>query len=93
LIGNLIDIAAWDERIPDQWRLRTGEGRWLGAIPPQYIHPAPVPIRRSPLAWLQGGCTGLCVITRDPADVRMILSHCVGGTTLDHESREHRRAA
>src|SRR5262249_31475961 len=56
LIGNLIDLVAWDERAPDVWRLRTGAASWLGAISPQYVNPEPAPIQPSPLSWLQHRC-------------------------------------
>jgi hypothetical protein len=76
LIGNLVDLVAWDERAPNEWRLRTGEGHWLGAIGPQYLNPEPVPIRRSPLSWLQNRCIGLVPLSPDPAEIRRVLSFC-----------------
>jgi len=76
-IGNLIDLIAWDERMPDQWRLRTGAAKWLGAIPPQYMDPRPFQIWQSPLEWLQQRCEGLVPLNNNPAQL------C--GITKEHE--------
>jgi hypothetical protein len=91
LIGNLIDLVAWDERVPEQWRLRTGLANWLGAIAPQYLGLRPVPIWKSPLSWLQHRCVGLVPLSHDPAEIRLLLACCLGGTIPEKE-RQHAAA-
>ena len=76
LIGNLIDLVAWDERQPETWRLRTGAASWLGAIRPQYLDPEPAPVRASPLSWLQHRCTGLVPLSRNPFAIWWVQALC-----------------
>lgn len=85
-LGALIDLVAWHPRFPDRWALRRGAATWLGAIPPQVMAPPPVPIRRSPLAWLRAGGTGLCILTGDPGEAQRLLLGC---SRLLAENDEH----
>jgi hypothetical protein len=71
--GNLVDLVAWDPRTPLQWTLRVGVAAWLGCVPPQYLAPAPVHIRRSVLSWLRSGCTGLVPLSPDLGIIYSLL--------------------
>ena len=42
------------------------------------MDPAPVPIRRSVLSWFRAGCTGLVLLSRDPAVRYRLLMDCRG---------------
>lgn len=85
--GAIADLLAWHPARPDRWALRVGSAEWLGCIWPQYINPDPVPIRRSPLAWFRGGCTGLVLLSGDAASRYRLLTSCIGGIAA--EDREH----
>jgi len=74
--GDLVDLVAWHPARPLRWATRRGLAAWLGACEPQFLGPAPVTVKRSPLSWLQGGAIGLCVLDRKPADVYRVLSLC-----------------
>ncbi len=66
--GSIVDLLAFHPAHPYRWALRRDDAEWLGAIEPQYLDPAPVPVWRSPLAWLQAGCRGLVVLSPVAAD-------------------------
>jgi hypothetical protein len=72
--GDLIDLVAWLPDYPECWATRLGLATWLGAIPPQFLTPPPVPVRRSVLAWLRAGATGLCLLAEDSLDAWRVLS-------------------
>ncbi|HEV3176025.1 MAG TPA: hypothetical protein VGZ72_08550 [Stellaceae bacterium] len=74
--GELIDLVAWLPDYPDRWATRRGLATWLGAISPQLVLPPAVPIRRSVLAWLRAGATGLCLIPEKPGEAERALSFC-----------------
>ena len=90
LIGNPVDLVAWDEKTPEQWRLRVGSATWLGCIPPQYMEPEPVRIWRSPLNWLRGRCAGLVPLAPERGEVYRLLANCTG--ELVAEDAEHAAA-
>jgi hypothetical protein len=71
--GDLVDLVAWDPRHPHSWALRSGAAEWLGAIEPQYLEPPPVPIHRGPLGWLQAGCRGLVLLSRESVSQYRLL--------------------
>src|SRR5512133_1283450 len=77
--GNLVDLVAWDPRVPNGWSLRVGAADWLGCVPPQHCDPDPVVVRRSPLSWFQAGCDGLVILTHDRAGAYRLLAGCAGG--------------
>jgi hypothetical protein len=89
--GAIADLIALHPRAPDRWVTRTGAAEWLGACGPQYLDPDPVPVRRSPLAWLRAGCSGLVILSREPA--YRILAGCLGGIIAEdpHHAAELRR--
>jgi hypothetical protein len=76
--GAIVDLVAWHPEQPDRWALRAGAAEWLGCIEPQYLEPAPVPIRRSVLSWFQAECTGLVLLSRSRLDQYRILTGCLG---------------
>jgi hypothetical protein len=86
--GELIDLVAWSPRDPRRWATRCDYGTWLGAIPPQYVQPEAVPMRRSPLSWLRADGTGLCVLARERIEGYRLLSLC---GQLRAEDRQHQR--
>jgi hypothetical protein len=89
LIGNLVDLVAWNERAPERFRLRAGAASWLGAIWPQVMDPEPVQVWRSPLSWLRGNCVGLALLTDERAEVWRLLAHtsAVVAEDLEHARR------
>jgi len=87
-LGNLVDLIAWDPRVPQRWALRTGNATWLGCIPPQYCDPAPVRVWRSPLNWFRAGCSGLVILGRERAELHRLLVGCSGGIIA--EDLQHR---
>lgn len=86
VLGHLVDLVAWHPRHPSAWALRAGAAEWLGCVEPQYMHPAPVSVRRSPLAWLRAGCEGLVILSDDPPDVYRVLS---GLGSIVAEDQQH----
>lgn len=84
-IGRIIDLISWDERTPGQWRQRTGLAEWLGAVPPQYLDPGPVRVRRSPLSWLRADCDGIVPLSCDPAAAYSMLMGFAGGIEAEDE--------
>jgi hypothetical protein len=72
--GQVADLVAWHPRHPSRWALRRGDAEWLGAIEPQCLDPFPSRIWRGPLGWLQNGCRGLALLTRDRAVARRTLA-------------------
>jgi hypothetical protein len=87
LIGNIVDLLAWDARVPQRWAFRVGAATWLGCIPPQHCDPDPVRIWRSPLNWLRAGCNGLVIVARERAEAYRLLAGCSGGIIA--EDGEH----
>src|SRR5262249_36760452 len=72
-VGDVVDLIAWRPEKPERWALRRGSVTWLGAIGPQLLDPDPVPIWRTPLAWLQAGGMGLCLLSQVLHDRQRIL--------------------
>jgi hypothetical protein len=87
LIGNLVDLVAWHERVPERWLLRAGSAEWLGCIGPQYWEPEPVRIWRSPLQWLRNRCAGLVLLACERSEIYRLLTICRGG--IDAEDEPH----
>jgi hypothetical protein len=71
--GAVVDLVAFHPHHPDHWALRREAAEWLGAIEPQYLDPDPVPVWRTPLAWLRADCRGL-VLLGDRASQYRILT-------------------
>lgn len=92
--GAIVDLLAFHPAHQFRWALRRDDGEWLGAIEPQYLDPEPVPVWRSPLAWLRSGCCGLVILSSTPADLYRILTSCHGGIVAeDEEHASELRAA
>jgi hypothetical protein len=88
-VGNIVDLVAWDPEKPLQWRRRCGLADWLGLVPPRYLDPDAVPVRRSVLNWFRAGCTGIVVLSRDPTVSYRLLMGLGGGIVA--EDYNHRR--
>jgi hypothetical protein len=71
--GAVIDLIAFHPRRRKHWALRTGVATVLGSIEPQYIDPAPVPVHRDVVSWLEAECCGVMLLTRDQHEARRIL--------------------
>jgi hypothetical protein len=84
--GEIVDLVAWDPRIPDQWSLRLGLADWLGSVPPQHLDSEPVRILRSPLTWLRADCTGLVVLSPDQAIAYQLLMEFHGGICAEDQA-------
>jgi hypothetical protein len=92
--GALVDLVAWRPDRPSEWALRGGAATWLGAVPPQYCQPDPVPVSHSILGWFQAGAAGIVLLTDDPAERWRILADFRGGIDAedDRHAAELRRA-
>jgi hypothetical protein len=71
--GEVVDLIAWCAEKPERWALRRGSATWLCTIGPQLLDPDPVPIWRTPLAWLQAGGEGLCLLSQVLHDRQRVL--------------------
>ena len=91
--GWIVDLVAFHPDHPARWALRTGAAEWLGSIEPQYLDPEPVPMWRTPLAWLQAGCRGLVLLSKERESHYRILSSLGEIVAEDHqhatELRQH----
>lgn len=76
--GLLLDIVAIPLRSPNDWALRRGSVTHVGAVEPQILGPDPVPVWRSPLAWLRSGCVGVALLTDDSREQASILRDLAG---------------
>jgi hypothetical protein len=85
-MGSLIDLVAWHPARPNSWALRIGTAEWLGAIEAQYLGPAPVLVRSSPLFWFQTRCSGLVPLSRNPSDIYRLLAGCRGGIVAEDKA-------
>jgi hypothetical protein len=83
--GILIDLLAWHPDVPERWATRLDLATWLGAIPPQYMQPPKVLVHRTPLAWLQSGGRGLCILTREPREAQSLLLSLRGGIIPEND--------
>jgi hypothetical protein len=72
--GWIVDLIAFHPAHPDLWALRHGSADWLGAVEPQYADSDAVPVWRSPLGWLQAGCRGVVLLSRERISRYRILS-------------------
>jgi hypothetical protein len=72
--GWIVDLVAFHPAHPSRWALRRGTAEWLGAVEPQYLDSEPVPVWRTPLAWLEAGCRGLVLLSREHTSQYRVLS-------------------
>src|SRR5262249_31791823 len=71
--GALIDLIAFSPAAPRRFALRCGAATVLGAIEPQYLDPAPVPVHRDVTRWMRSGCRGIVLLRGDEHEARRIL--------------------
>jgi len=83
--GWIVDLVAFHPNHPGRWALRTGAAEWLGAVAPQYLDPEPVPVWRTPLRWLQAGCHGLVLLSRERESQYRVLSGLSAIVAEDHQ--------
>jgi hypothetical protein len=72
--GSIIDLCAIHPERPGCFALRRGVAEWLGCCAPQFLNPDPVRVWRTALSWLQAGCDGLVLLSRDRRDQYRVLS-------------------
>ncbi|WP_430429208.1 hypothetical protein [Parasphingorhabdus sp.] len=73
--GILIDIVAWRTTEPQKWLWRTGAA-WalnMDTIAANSWQDEPLVIDATPLDWLRGGATGLCILNWDAPEIRTLL--------------------
>lgn len=70
--GPIVDLVAWRPSAPERWTLRVGTACWLG-VTRFRLDPPPIPVWRSPLAWLRGGGIGLVPLARDARELQDLL--------------------
>lgn len=85
-VGDIVDLVYFHPQYPRTWAVRTGAAEVLGLILPQYCAPEPIEIHRAPLGWLQSGCRGLVLLSRNLADAYRVLSACTGGIVAEDEA-------
>ncbi len=90
--GEIVDLVAFDPELGAQWVLRTGNAEWLGSCPPQYLDPPPVPLHRSPIDWLRGGCEGLVCLARAPIEIHRFLCRFAALDVADERHAEELQA-
>lgn len=65
--GQIVDLVAWHPAKPAAWRLLTGYGTHLGALPgtTPFDDGDSLTLRLvpTPLAWLEGGGSGVCLLS------------------------------
>jgi hypothetical protein len=83
--GDIVDLVAWDPARPRQWALRAAQADWIGLIPPQYLSPDAVPVRRSVLDWLKADCSGIAILSRDQAAAYRLLMSFPGGIEVEDD--------
>lgn len=73
--GCLIDLVAWRTNAPHTWLWRTGAAWALGvdAVRDSSWTDASLTIDSSPLDWLRGGATGLCILNWAAPEIRALL--------------------
>ena len=95
------EVPAWDEIhdlvafMPDdpaRWWRRRGDVDLLGASNMTSWRLAPLIIHETPLSWLQGGATGICIVdwSFDPLARLTGAGHLVIETTAVRRQLEHR---
>ena len=95
--NEVVDLLAFSPADPSRWWSRRGIVAALGEESLSDLSDAPVPVWRTPLAWLRSGTTGLCPIDPDPAAIRDVLLTCKflapedleHGRTLDRLNARH----
>jgi|TARA_R110002049_G_scaffold3488_1_gene26092 hypothetical protein len=73
--GCLIDLVAWRTNDPTAWLLRTGAAWALGvdAIRINSWTDTAIAIDATPLDWLRGGASGLCILNWVAPEIRTLL--------------------
>ncbi|NQV94379.1 MAG: hypothetical protein HQ482_04490 [Sphingomonadales bacterium] len=71
----MIDIVAWRTTEPQKWLWRTGAAWALNTdtIAANSWQDEPLVIDATPLDWLRGGATGLCILNWDAPEIRTLL--------------------
>jgi len=94
--GMLVDMVAFSPRSPDQWALRRGDGRLLGADQLSGCGDWQTGVREvrvfaNPMEWLIAGGDGICVLVWDDRAVRELaaLGPKIRLMADSHELGEH----
>jgi hypothetical protein len=77
--GPILDLLTFDPLKPEPWTLARDAVLVLGAIEPQFLDPAPVPVHRTPVDWLRASGEGIVLLGGDRHDRRRMLGCCRGG--------------
>jgi hypothetical protein len=73
--GPIVDLVAFHPHCRDRFALRIGHAVVLGAVEPQHLEPARVPVWGDIGDWLRAGCSGLVLLPParpDPVSRRSI---------------------
>lgn len=86
--GSTIDLVAWHPSRPENFATLLGIATILGVVRgPQDSKSAPVRVHRGVLGWFRAGCSGIVMLSQDPA-VRFDVLHQIGGKIIA-EDDEH----
>jgi hypothetical protein len=85
----VVDLVAWPIEAPGRFASLFGDVAMLGAdrvdSPASYFGGAHLQLYRTPLAWLQAGCSGAVIV--DPFGAEIVLGRALGpvaGEDVDH---------
>jgi hypothetical protein len=85
--GKVVELVAWMPHWPQYLQVRLGGAECLGLVPPQYLDPDPVTIRRNPLDWLIAGCDGVVILPDIENTNRHIIDQFRGGVIFDKKGK------
>lgn len=82
--GEEIDTIAWPVALPEKWARLTGKAAILGEAALDRAHTDPLPAYRTPLGWLAGGATGVCVLDSTYVWKKLRSGPPISGEDLEH---------
>ena len=87
---SITDLIAWFPADPSRWFLRLGTGIWLGSncVTVSHVLETPLPIRKTPLAWLAHRGHGATPLNKSAArydvlDIELVVADVEHGNKLE----------
>ncbi|MFG1221703.1 hypothetical protein [Xanthobacter wiegelii] len=82
--GDVVDVIAWPIGRPEKWARLTAKANILGEATLDRAHTDPLPAYRTPLGWLAGGATGVCILDSTYVWKRLRSGPPISGEDLEH---------
>lgn len=82
--GEVVDAIAWPIGRPEKWARLTAKANILGEAALHLAHTDPLPAFRTPLGWLAGGATGVCVLDSTYVWKKLRSGPPISGEDLAH---------